>query len=457
LLSYLFPLATVAVGVYILRYRPVVYVGYMWWIWLLSPAVRRLADYSAGWNAENPISLTPVLVSALVAPELLRRLPSFSHRRLFPLLLVAAGIGYGYVVGLARASVVAATYAMLTWLVPVLYGAYLALHWQRYPEHRAVLGRTFVWGVAITGLYGIAQFVYPMPWDQYWMTHVQMSSIGEPLPFQVRAFSLLNAPGPFGYVVAGHLLLLLGAQGRWRWFAGAVGLGALMLSLVRSAWIGLAAGAIVYVLYVPRRALSRRVASLATGLAVLVAMVVAVSAILPGDRVQEVVGTRFSTLGDVSSDFSFRERSRELREYVNQVATDFVGQGLGTTGVAVKLEEGRSGIRDFDNGVLEVFYTLGWPGATLFVIGLGWLFLPLLRRRRGDREDPFCRALRAAAVAMFVQSASGNVFAGVTGAALWTAVGALAAADRWWTSNEPERLASAAEMHRGVIQAGAEA
>jgi hypothetical protein len=186
-------------------------------------------------------------------------------------------------------------------------------------------------------------------------------------------------------------------------------------------------------------------------------MVVAVSAILPGDRVQEVVGTRFSTLGDVSSDFSFRERSRELREYVNQVATDFVGQGLGTTGVAVKLEETRSGIRDFDNGVLEVFYTLGWPGATLFVIGLGWLFLPLLRRRRADREDPFCRALRAAAIAMFVQSASGNVFAGVTGAALWTAVGALAAADRWWESGGPDRLAPAATMYRGVIQAGAEA
>jgi hypothetical protein len=103
---------------------------------------------------------------------------------------------------------------------------------------------------------------------------------------------------------------------------------------------------------------------------------------------------------------------------------------------------------NFDNGVLEVFFALGWPGATLFFGGLAWLILPLLQSRGSARADNFARAARAGGICMLVQAVLGNVFVGVMGAALYTAIGILSAAQRWHSQAAPADRTQRAEPVR---------
>jgi hypothetical protein len=448
LLDWTFPAAALMVGLLIYRLRPLVYVGFAWWIWLISPGVRRIADYQSGWNAENPISLTPLLVGVILIPSMIRNLPKFSHRMLLPFLLMALGILYGFAIGITTAGLAAATYAMLTWLVPLILGAHLALQWQHYPEQRAVIGKTYLAGLIATGAYGLLQFIQPLPWDRYWMMHVDMTSIGAPEPFRVRVFSFMNAPGPFGYVVASQLLFLLGYKARLRLPALVIGATGLLISLVRSAWIGLACGALTYLAYLPWRRPGRALLRNAAVVAVVTVGITALANTAALDPLRQTVSTRFATLAHPANDVSLRARTQLVHAYVDEISSNFVGNGLGSTGTSVQLSAGPPGVMNFDNGVLEVFFALGWPGATLFFGGLAWLILPLLQSRGSARADNFARAARAGGICMLVQAVLGNVFVGVMGAALYTAIGILSAAQRWHSQAAPADRTQRAEPVR---------
>src|SRR4030081_1469123 len=57
----------------------------------------------------------------------------------------------------------------------------------------------------ILSVYGIIQYVFLPPWDAFWLQNVSAQgslSFGKPFPFQVRVFSMLNSPGPFGSFMA---------------------------------------------------------------------------------------------------------------------------------------------------------------------------------------------------------------------------------------------------------------
>ena len=151
----------------------------------------------------------------------------------------------------------------------------------------------------------------------------------------------------------------------------------------------------------------------------------------PLEPFRQTVSNRFATLVDPGRDVSLRVRTMLVGEYINEIGSNFVGNGLGSTGKSVQLSARPAGIVDFDNGVLEVFFALGWPGATLFVGGMAWLILPLMRRRGSERTDGFAIAARAGGICLLVQAAFGNVFSGAPGAALYTAFGILAASRRW--------------------------
>ena len=434
MLQYLFPAAAAAVAFLIYRVRPVAYVGLAWWMWLLSPAVRRIADYQSSWNPVNPISVTPLVVGLVLLPSMIRHLPKFGQRRLLPFLLIAIAVFYGYAVGIFRAGLPSATYAMLTWLVPLMLGAHLVIHWQLYREHRDVIGKTYIWGLIFTGAYGVMQFIDPLPWDRFWMKNVEMVSIGAPEPFKVRVFSTVNAPGPYGYVAAGHLLVLLGYRSKWRVLAFAIGTAGLLLSLVRSAWIGLVCGVMTYAAYTWHRP----VRGLARGFGTLVAVLLVagiLAPLLPMDPIRDRLSMRFATFSDPSSDHSLQARTQFAIEYARQIQGDFLGAGLGSTKRIVEEDQSRLTI---DNGVLETFFTLGWPGGVLFFTGLILFILPLMRSRDSEKPDAFMAAARAGGIGMLVQSAFGNVFVNNTGAALYTAFGILAAARLWTESEAPD-------------------
>jgi hypothetical protein len=130
--------------------------------------------------------IAPYLVSGVAALTLVRCLPQLLQPRLFPFALILMALNYAFVVGLVRAGPLAATYGLLTWLVPVVLGFHVAAQWQQYPLYRDAIRRVFLWGVLAMGIYGIVQFLVLPAWDAYWMRASPMSSIGGPQPFKVR-------------------------------------------------------------------------------------------------------------------------------------------------------------------------------------------------------------------------------------------------------------------------------
>jgi hypothetical protein len=415
LLVYLFPLSALAVGALLYWRYPDLYLGFAWWLWFLTPEVRRLVDYQAGWNPQNPIMLAPYLVAALTLFTLLRHLPKLQFSRLFPFGLIFLGLFYGYCVGIYRGGWQATTYDLINWLIPVTLAFHLVVHWRDYPRYRKVVQRTFVWGVLVMGLYGLLQFFNPPIWDQYWMNSAPITSIGSPEPFEVRVFSTSNSPGPFAVVMLAGLLSLMGGGSMLRWPAAGVGFASFLLSLVRSAWGAWVLGLIFIV------AQRGRLRQLAT----LVAMGAIVLPLLTVGPVAETVNARLQSVSDLEQDNSFKDRVAFYSEFLPQALLNPVGEGLGSTGLATKLstsggELGEFG--NFDSGLMNIPFVLGWLGSLLYVSGLIWLLL-LVFRGGGPKSDAFAAVSRGIAVAMLAQLVFGNSLVSLSGIIFWSFLG----------------------------------
>src|SRR4051812_25967911 len=72
----LYPVAALVVGVLLYWRSPTLYLGFTWWLWFLTPEVRRVVDYQSAWQPETPVMLAPILVTALAGLTALRYLPT---------------------------------------------------------------------------------------------------------------------------------------------------------------------------------------------------------------------------------------------------------------------------------------------------------------------------------------------------------------------------------------------
>lgn len=420
LLNLLYPLGTLLVGVLLYLRHPVLYVGFVWWIWFLTPEVRRLVDYQSGWHPQSTIMLAPYLVAGLTLFTLLRHSPKLQVFPLLPIGMACAGLLYAFGVGALKVGISPAAFDTLTWLVPVLVAFYFMVHWRSYPDFRRLTRRVFYWGVLVMGLYGVLQFLNPPAWDRFWMINVPMGSIGLPEPFEVRVFSTLNSPGPFAVVMMAGLLVLLGGGGLRNWPAISAGYAGFLLSLVRSAWSTWLVGLLFLVAQGGR--------SRPRLLVTLLATVLIVWPLLSFGPIGDVIDQRLQTFSRLEQDTSFVERLRLYSDMAPQAFSEVWGQGMGSTGVATKLSNaGDLGeLGDFDSGIMAIPLTLGWPGSLLFVGGLVWLLLYALRGVK--RSDVFATACRAVVVAMLMQFVFGNSTTGVSGMVLWGFLGLAAAA-----------------------------
>jgi hypothetical protein len=446
LLTYLYPAATLVVGAVLYWHRPALYLGFTWWLWFLTPEVRRLVDYQQGWNPVNPVMLAPFLVTWLASFALLYHLPKLQLKRYFPFGLIVLGLSYAYGVGAYWQGTLTATYDLLNWAVPVVFAFYLAVHWRAYPDYRRVVQRTFVWGVLIIGLYGVLQYYQPPAWDTYWMENAPIDSIGSPEPFEVRVFSTLNAPGVLAVVMMAGLLLTLSGGGLLRWPAAVPGYACFLLSLVRSAWGGWIVGLLFMIAQGGRFRMR-------LGATVLVMGLIAWPLLSVGP-VAQTIDTRLQTLTEVEQDESFRQRQNFYAEFAPVALTNFVGEGLGSTGLATKLGTTGGTLGEFavfDSGLMNIPFVLGWPGSLLYLAGSVWLLIRALRSG-GARSDLFVLVSRGIVVAMLTQLLFFNSLVGTAGIVFWSFLGLTLAAsthvsaqgtkqpDRkgWKKSNEEE-------------------
>ena len=405
--SYGFPVAATATGVALLAYRPVWYFSFCWWVWFLTPGLRRLVDFQDGWNPTNPIMLAPVLVTGVVLVDLVTR-PSRERPSLLPYAIAGAGVVYAYCVGLFQAGFAPATYDMLGYGLPIAFAAACAAKPERLGELAEATRKTFLWGLLLLGAYGCYQYAVAPDWDVYWMLNAPINTVGTPEPFGVRVFGTLNAPQPFAMVMMAGLLVALARPGWLGPWAGLAGAGALVLSLVRSAWGGWLIGALFLF---ARASSAARVRALVVVLVLAAAGVGVVASGFDGDA----IAARVATMQHLTDDESFNDRLALYAASAEVALLHGVGTGLGAIGQATKLSDA-GGPLDFDSGLLVGLLTLGWPGVTLYALGF-WM---VLKRALDAPPSPEQAAGIAVTLAMASQLVFTNTLVGVSGLLTWS-------------------------------------
>jgi hypothetical protein len=411
LLQIFFPVGSLCVGALLYRRYPAHYVGFLCWLFFLTPEVRRFADYFNGvFNPTSSIQLAPLLVAALSGLGLLRHCKLLAQRRSMPIVMILLGIIYAYCIGAVRNGPLPATYTMVSWIFPVLIAFHMLITWRLYPDYQRVLMRTFVWGTIFMGIYGIFEFVVMPPWDAFWMINANMSSEGNPVPFGMRVSSTMNSAGPFAVAIMTGLLFTTAASGLTRLSAGVAGFCALLLTFVRGGWGAWVIGMAYTVYTLNGRARLRIIIS---GLLLLL-LLLPLAAV---DRIATPILARLQTIGTIQNDSSYNDRAEFYRKFLTVAVTDIAGQGLGSTGQGTKLSGSAAGQENlnFDSGLMEIPYVMGWPGTMLFGGGLIWIFMRALSIGRRMRDDKFVSAGVGVSVSIFALLVFVNTVIGSAG------------------------------------------
>lgn len=416
LLTLFYPAAAVLAGFVLYRRHPVHWVSFALWTIFLTPSVRRFSDfYSGAFNPISPIMIVPMAVTALGAIGVIRYHRVFAQRRAMPLMLVLFGVIYGFVIGVLRVGPMPAMVGLANWCAPILMSFHLLIHWRRYGEFRRVLLLTFRYGALVMGVYGVIEFVVMPPWDAFWLIGSQMHSEGDPVPFGIRVASTMNSSGPFAIAAMVSMLFLLADSGRVRAIAACAMLLALMFTSVRTAWGGLVIG-----LVIPLSALSMRMRMRLIGSAVMLGVLAL--PVLTIDKLADPVLKRMQSFGNLSQDQSFSDRSRFYAQFMDTALTDFAGQGLGSTGAATKLDSSNpSQFVNFDSGLMEIPFVLGWPGTLMFVGGLVWMVARAFVCAMSIRKDRFAASAVGITIALLVMLLSSNMLVGLSGSFFYLA------------------------------------
>jgi hypothetical protein len=319
-----------------------------------------------------------------------------AQRRSMPLVMILLGLTYAYMIGVVRNGPLPATYAMVSWIFPVLIAFHMLITWQHYPEYKRVLLKTFVWGTLFMGLYGIFEFVVMPPWDAFWLISANMSSEGNPVPFGVRVSSTMNSAGPFAVAMMVGLVFTTASSGMTRLGASVAGFCSLLLTFSRGGWGGWAVG-MGYTIYTLNGRARMRV--IFSGLL----LVLFLAPLLAVDRISGPILQRLQTISTIKDDTSYNDRATFYRNFLSVALTDIAGQGLGSTGQGTKLSGNASAQEslNFDSGIMEIPYVMGWPGTIVFGGGLMWIFLRALSLGRRMRHDKFVSAGVGASVSIF--------------------------------------------------------
>lgn len=402
-------------------------------IWCFEPFLRRVVDWKSGaFNLQSPFGALPYVMLVPLAIFCLQsgRIRAVSFP--FKILLAAWALtfGYGLTIGILKGNFAAATYSFVQYVGPAIVGLWLA----GLPIGSAAALRRatiiFLTYAVIVAGYGIAQYVSPAPWDVLWVIGSGFLSAGYPTPYSMRIFSTLNAPGPCADFLA--LAILLSMQFfrlRAIWvlpITAALG-AALALTLVRTTWIALIIGIVVYLALSPRRLQAFPIVVIFSSL--LFIAIVSLPTFLGADSKSTAIVDRINTFGELNADVSVNDRQGEIADATVVALNNPIGDGLGTLGVSARLNANSSDqlAANLDSGYFARVLELGWLGlgGYLFVTfgALYWLSrAPKIRGYGRDRDFQVTIAMASAVVVALIWSdASGDAHYGIDGLIFWIA------------------------------------
>ncbi|BAY76976.1 hypothetical protein NIES25_34340 [Nostoc linckia NIES-25] len=410
-LRLIYPVTALLVAVFLYLRHPILYIGFTWWICFLTPLATRLVDYRVGWDPTRQMLIAPYLVVFVTIATFLRRFKSAYYQGGLPFILAFIGVFYGFLVGLIYNAPVPVARGLLDWLGPIIFAFHLYINWRDYPTYRQNFQRTFLWCVLILGAYGVYQFVVAPEWDRYWLIQSKLfMSAGNPVPFGMRVWSTLHSVGPFGSVMQAGLLLLFTSSGSLIFPASAVGYLSFLLTQARTNWGGWLLGIIMIVGSVKTRIQMRLIT-------IIVVMAICVVPLTTIEPISKVVSARLETFSNLEEDNSFRDRSQSYDKNLSLALSNALGNGLGNIW-KVNEKTGQIEVIVIDSGILDMFFTLGWFGASFYMGGLILLIISVSKYGEG-RFDSFISAARAIGISSATQLVIGSGMLSVAGMILW--------------------------------------
>ncbi|BAZ82017.1 O-antigen ligase domain-containing protein [Sphaerospermopsis kisseleviana CS-549] len=424
LLRLVFPASSLLVAVFLYLRHPILYIGFTWWIWFLTPFLTRLVDYRIGWDPTRQMMLAPYVVVFVTIATFIKYLPRAVRQGGVPFVLGFIGVIYGFLVGLIFNQPVPVIRGLLDWLSPILFAFHLFINWRDYPSYRQHIQRVFLWCVLITGAYGIYQFVVAPEWDKLWLIESKMfTSSGNPEPFGMRVWSTLHSTGPFGSVMQAGLLLLFTSSGPLIFPASAVGYLSFLLSQVRTNWGGWFLGIIIILGSVKARIQMRLIM-------IILVMAMCVVPLLNIEPISEVVTTRLESFSNLQKDTSFLERSKSYDRNLNLALSTALGNGLGNIW-KVNEKTGQIEVIVIDSGILDMFFTLGWFGAIPYLGGLLLMLFSVSNYTEG-KLDSFVSAARAIGISSCAQLIIYSGMLSVSGMIMWGFLAMAMAAHKYY-------------------------
>ena len=412
LLNLAFPLGSLAVGALLYFRYPTIYISFTWWIWFLTPLVRRLADYRSKFTDPSPILLAPFLVTLVTFCTLWQHLPKSHRQGSLPFVVSLIAILYGFLVGLIYRTPIKVGISLLDWLVPVLFGFHLFVNWQNYPSYRQTIQRTFLWGVLVMGIYGVIQFLVLPEWDRYWLIQSEFSSGGKPEPLMINVWSTMASNRPFGTVMMAGLLLLFTNknQGLFGIPTTLFGYLAFLLTRKRTTWASWFLGLLTLTSSLNAKLHMR----------LIISIIITVLCIIPLTTIEPFSGfinSRLETFFNLEDDNSAEARQEIFNNTIDDALNSFLGSGIG--GLSL------------DSGILSTLLDLGWFGTILYLSGILTLMFSLFQSPE-IRSDQFASAARAIAFATLIQIPLGRPHLEVQGVILWGFLGIGMAAKKYY-------------------------
>ncbi len=385
---------------------------YVFFVFSLNRGIRRLVDFyiNGAFNPLSTISLTPLIVSAvLLIPALSRfHLLTPNSRNVATLIMVA--LGHGLIIGFVNSGV-GAFYSLGEWMAG--FGAFLyAATAQITPRVADRWMRSCGYAALIVAAYGWYQYYTIPEWDAFWVTEVKfVGYLGQLRPTEMSVFSTMHERGPCASFLAWAAIPMI-LNSRWRiigsWATVMLLLSVVVLTLTRTMFI------IVGLVAMLQPALSK---GKGIGRVIVLAVLMGVGAsvgmqYMPGS---ERITKRYDTMKDMQNDGSFKGRMSIFTTGLPWVLQHPVGTGLGSSGFGAGRIGGAGGATQegfCDSGYIEVFSQFGWIGGLAFFGAMAQIWGELSSRIRQGGRDPFLHTGRVVLVGCLVFLAVGNIFGG---------------------------------------------
>lgn len=415
-----FPAGAFLVSIFLYFKSPTLYIGFTWWLWFLSPLVRRLVDFQAGWQDPNTILLAPFLATSVTALTVIQYLPKIHLMNGLPFLLPLVAVVYALFVGLIQYPMTSVLVTFLDWFVPITFGFHLFANWQHYRAYCRTLQQTFLWSTLVTGAYGVWQFLTAPEWDRFWLIKSDAAGFGQPLPLEMRVWGTMHSPGPFAVIIMAGLFMLLHNRHKLSLLASSLGYLALLLSQVRAVWLG---GLVGLLLLINSLKPSLQIRLLIT----ILVLLLCVAPLATIEPYSDIIASRIESFNSLTSDGSYQARASGYRELFGVAVFQIPGKGLG---YVIK----HSSFGPNDSGILTLIFTLGVVGTSLYAGGLILLFLRSFQSSK-VKDDPLFYVFRSISFAVIVQIGLGAVMLEVYGVVLWGFLGMAMAGRKYHQNN----------------------